>query len=365
MDTNLTEIHLKIDDPDDYYIGTVVKKTPKITILQAIDEDGDQGGTLIFKNDCISNTLTSSDNITFYQYMITRKMVKDPFNLKEKNAQFLEQNFDDFFAILTYLIKNKEIASVIATDGFTYTGLFTKIDKNEVRLKEKTADYQLETFETVIPLAKIGAIDLNVPDTLVFNDWLKQDKKEANDLNLVEIFLSYDDDDRNGEFITGKILAKNKNNLLVETYNDLGQVDSISVLQYSKITHIASEDSFLDYLAYLIKRNEKAGTVDPYALTQMWKMDTTICNLDNVPTIKQLLKWKQSSKILIDVDSSNYTTDNLGIITHADDQTVTQKVIDGYQLTDERTYAYQDIDLVTLYSREILQMQLFFDENKK
>ncbi|RVU71471.1 MULTISPECIES: hypothetical protein [Lactobacillus] len=140
---------------------------------------------------------------------------------------------------------------------------------------------------------------------------------------------------------------------------------AISLLNYQQISHISEASDSLDYYAFMIKRNQQAGILDPYALMQLWQLDAHVCDLANIPTIKQVLTWKKHSTNLIEIDDRNRDDSSLGVITKVDEKTVTQKIADEYQFNREDTFFFDDICLIDLCSRDLLQMQLYLSSKRK
>lgn len=364
MKQHLTEIHLKHSE-DDYYIGYVVDKNPTITTMISLDSDGNEGGIEVFQNSSIEQAITDSDNITFYQYLIDRGMSKDPFKLSSQNQEIIKQHFSNFNSALVYALKHNQIISMDASDGYTYTGILTSANEQEVRLKEESNNLKLEVFETVIPINKINSLNLNSADNNLVNDWLHENNQSQNDLNLVEIYPSYRGESRYGYYLCGKIIAQtNHHRILFENYNEVGQISAMTLINYDLISHITKQSRELDYLAYQVKRNEKAGIRDPYGLIDMIHMSGSIFNLNHLPSIERVLKWEQTSKNLIEVDDVDFDDTNMGIITAHDEQRFKQKVINGFHFSDEEEYHLKNIAAIDLFSSRLLQMQLFLDERK-
>lgn len=364
MNQHLTEIHLK-NSEDDYYIGYVINKNSEITTMICLDDDGNEGGVQIFQNNTIGQSLTDSDNITFYQYLIDRGMSKDPFKLSEQNQEILKQHFNTLSDALVFALKLNHIISLDTLDGYSYRGLLTAVNEQKIRIKEESSNLDLEAYDTVIPIEQICSLDFNAADTNFFDDWLHEENQEQNDLNLVEIYLNYKTDARYGSYVCGKIVAQtNHHRILFERYNDVGQIEAMTLINYDHILHISKHSRELDYLAYQIKRNNKAGIRDPYGLIDMIHMSGSIFDLDHLPTIERVLQWEQESKNLIDVDDVDFDSSNMGVITSHDEQQFKQKVVDGYHFSSEENYHLKNIVAIDLFSNELLQMQLFMDEKK-
>lgn len=366
MKAELTQIQLRNDEPDHYYLGYVVGRNQEVTTMICLDQEGSEGGTLFIKNKAINQESTTSPAISFYQYLIDRGMSKDPFQLSALNQAVIKQNFPNLAAALAYALKKQAIITIDASDGFAYTGLVTAVDDQNVQIKKKNDEFELDSFATVIPLAKIDGVNFNEAPNLQFAHWLKQTDQGQNDLNLVKIYLNYRDDQRYGNYLTGKIIAQtNHHRILVEKYSDVGQIEAMTLVNYDHILHISKQGRELDYLAHQIKANQKRGRRDPYDLIDMIRMSGSIFNLQHLPTIEKVLAWEKDAQNLIKVNDVDCSAANIGQITAYQDKQFTQVLLDDYQLTGKATYQLDRIAAIDLFSPELLQLQLYLDEKKK
>lgn len=364
MNKQLTEIQLT-SDADNFYIGYIVEKNQELTTMICLDDDGNEGGIEIFKNSAIAKEITASEDITFYQYIIDRGMSKDPFNLSQRNKAILQERFANFNEALLYALKSGEIISLDASNGLTYSGLITAVSDQEIRLRQRHHGLGLETFALAIPISKINCLDLNDTDNLQFDNWLQDEEHDPNNINLVQIYLNYHNDDRYGEAIIGKIIAQtNHHRILVEKYNEIGQIQAMTLVNYDHILHITKQSPLLDYIAYLIKQNEKAGIRDPFGLIDMIRMSGSIFNLKHLPTIEHVLDWEQQAKNLIAVDDIDFASENIGIISKHNQEKFSQIILNGYEVAKQVSYHLNNIAAIDITSGKLLQLQLFTDEER-
>lgn len=366
MKQELTQIQLQHDEPNSYYIGYIVSQNQELTTMICLDQEGNEGGVHLFSNKAIVQKTSSSADINFYQYLIDRGMSKDPFRLSALNETVIKQHFATLAAALACALKKQQIITIDTSDGFAYTGLITAVNEQNAILRLKSDDFALEAFATVIPLRQIECLSFNIVNDLQFASWLQLPQQPQKKLNLVQIYLNYQGDDRYGSCLTGRIIAQtNHHRILVEKYNEVGQISAMALVNYDHILHISKQSPALTYLAYQIKQNQRKGIRDPYGLIDMIRMSGSIFDLQHLPTVEKVLAWEKDAKNLINVDDVDYSAPNIGLITAYQNQQFTQQVLEDYHLGKAATYQLSRIAAIDLFSTELLQLQLYLDENKK
>lgn len=235
-------------DANSYYIGQIVAREHGWIVLESVDQTSNQGGIVFIKEDQIAKI--EDDTPVLHYYATTE--IKDPFDMKHLNSPVKNWDFTDIYDLLINVADAQRFATFEVDTGVTYTGLITQLDKKEVRILEKNGT-SIEHFATVIPLKDIVCVDVNSIDNNLFLHYLKQKQNyDFNELKLVEIYFDYTFDDQFGNFVIGKVLKYDEDNILLESLNELGQVESIAVIARRHVAHVTEESERLNYFNYLV-----------------------------------------------------------------------------------------------------------------
>lgn len=81
---------------------------------------------------------------------------------------------------------------------------------------------------------------------------------------LLEIYLEDDDE----SFIVGNIIHENTHQLLIVSIDDNGQVDSVEIIDRSRISKIVTDSAYLDFCQSMMTENQIAGIFDPFQLAE-------------------------------------------------------------------------------------------------
>ncbi|MCH5461738.1 hypothetical protein HC026_06520 [Lactobacillus sp. LC28-10] len=79
---------------------------------------------------------------------------------------------------------------------------------------------------------------------------------------LLEIYLEDDDE----SFIVGSVVGENPHQLLIISIDDNGQVDSVEIINHSRIAKIVTDSAYLDFCQSMTRENQAAGIFDPFQL---------------------------------------------------------------------------------------------------
>lgn len=229
-------------DASSYYIGKIVAKSHGWLTLESVDQDGNLGGIVFIKEDQIAKIEDDTPMLNYFS--ITH--VKDPFHMKQSNKSVLNWDFTNIYDLFVNIADAQPFITVEVNTGTTYTGVITQLDKTEVRILERNGNV-IEHYPTVIPLEDVVCVDANSIDNHLFLQYLKQENEYSNKLGLVEIYFNYTFDDLFGGFAIGKILKYDDENLILESLNELGQVESIAVISRKHIAHITEDSERLNY----------------------------------------------------------------------------------------------------------------------
>lgn len=80
--------------------------------------------------------------------------------------------------------------------------------------------------------------------------------------DLVEIELKNQLTIGQDEFLVGKIIKEDKDSIIIESLNDLGQLDSITAIKTPVIKKIVRKDNYLNYVEFLKQWQKKNQSYD-------------------------------------------------------------------------------------------------------
>lgn len=338
-------------DANSYYIGHITARRQGWIVLETIDQSGNRGGIAFIKENQIAKI---EDNTAVLNYFASTG-IKDPFHMKQMNQIIKQMTFTDSHELLLNLVRDQPLITFEVDTGMTYTGLVTLIDQDEVRILEKS-DTELEHFATVIPLKDIVCIDVNSIDNYLFVHYLKQ-REEFNRLNLVEIYFDYTFDDQFGNFAVGRVLKYDENNILLESLNELGQVESIAVISRQHVAHVTEESERLNYFNYLVDWQQKNHSFDPDNLERSINLHGEIKSIAEV-----IQEWPEDRVIKIS-DSIYHYPDRLGLIQDCNDESFDLKILTEYNLSETSDHNYEDLISVDLAGSDMLKMQKYIERN--
>lgn len=337
-------------DADSYYIGKIIARKQGWLTLESIDQSGNWGGIAFIKEDQIAKIENNTPILNYY----ASAQVGDPFHMKQLNAAVKEIKFNDLHELLLKLAQEYPLLTFEADTGAIYTGLMTQIDPDEVRILEKN-DTTLAHFATVIPLADIVCIDVNSIDNYLFTQYLQQ-KSSFNKLNLAEIYFDYTFDDQFGNFALGKVLKYDERNLLLESLNELGQVESIAIIARDHIVHVSEDSERLNYFNFLVDWQQKNHSFDPYNLERSINLRGEI-----KPIAEVIQNWPVDQVIKIS-DSIYHYPDRLGLINDCSDNGFDLKILTEYDLGEVSDHHYEDLISVDLAGIDMIKMQNFIEQ---
>lgn len=337
-------------DATSYYVGRIAARHHGWITLESVDQDGNHGGVVFIKEDQVAKIEDSTPTLHYYSLAAPH----DPFHMKQLNAQVLNWDFTNIRDLLLNAADSQPFITLETKTGVNYTGLIMQLDKDEVRILEKN-DQTLEQYATVIPLADIVCIDINSIDNRLFTHYLKQHKNYDNDLGLSEIYFDYTFDDQFGSFAIGKVLKYADENLILESLNDLGQVESIGLIARSHIAHVIENSERLNYFNYLVDWQKKNGSFDPDHLEHSVNLQGEIKSIAEV-----IEEWPEGKVIKIS-DSIYHYPDRLGLISSYNDNGFDLKIATEYATGDISDHEYEDLISIDLAGSEMIRMQKFLD----
>ena len=335
-------------DANSYYIGRIIERHHNWLILESVDQDGNWGGLVFIRENQIAKI---EDNTPVLQYYAATD-IRDPFHMKQLNTSVLDWDFTNIYDLLLNASDEHPFITVEVNTGVTYTGLITQLDKDEVRILEKNETI-LEHYATVIPLADIVCIDINSIDNRLFVQYLKQNKNYDNDLELAEIYFDYTFDDQFGSFAIGKVLKYDDENLILESLNELGQVELIAVISRNHIVHISEDSEKINYFNYLVKWQKKNNSFDPDHLERSINLRGEIKSPTEV-----IENWPDDRVVKIS-DSIYHYPDRLGLVTERTEEGFDLKILTEYNLGDISDHNYDDLISVDLVSSDMIKMERF------
>lgn len=343
---------ITVVDANSYYIGRIIARHHGWIVFESVDQGGNLGGIVFIKGDQVAKIEDDTPNLRYYA--ITQ--IRDPFNLSKMNKPVLDWDFTNLHDLLINVADAQPFTTFEVNTGVTYTGLITQLDQNEVRILERN-ELTLEHYATVIPLADIVCVDTNAIDNLLFTQYLKQlhQREFTNDLDLVEIYFDYTFDDQYGSFAIGKVLKYDDDNLILESINELGQVESIAVIARSHVTHITEDSERLNFFNFLVQWQKRNGSFDPDKLERSVKLR------DEIKSPAEIIEDWPDDRVVKISDSIYHYPDRLGLIEDRSDSGFDLKIITEYGLGDVSDHDYNDLISVDLAGSEMIKIQQFLD----
>lgn len=338
-------------DATSYYVGQIVAQHNGWITLESIDQDGNHGGVAFIKKDQVAKIEDNTPTLHYYSLA----KIRDPFHMKQLNAGVLNWDFTSIYDLLLNAADSQPFITLETKTGVNYTGLIMQLDKDEIRILEKN-DQTLEQYATVIPLEDIVCIDVNSIDNRLFTHYLRQHKNYDNDLGLSEIYFDYTFDDQFGSFAIGKVLKYDDENVVLESLNDLGQVESIALIARSHIAHVTETSERLNYFNYLVDWQKNNGSFDPDHLERS-------VNLHEIKSLAEVIEDWPENKVIKISDSIYHYPDRLGFISSYDDTGFDLKIATEYVADDVSDHEYEDLISIDLAGSEMIRMQKFIDSH--
>ncbi|MCZ2946972.1 hypothetical protein NYY74_18015, partial [Acinetobacter baumannii] len=88
--------------------------------------------------------------------------------------------------------------------------------------------------------------------------------------------------DQFGTFVIGKVLKHDEDNILLESLNELGQVESSAVIARRHVAHVTEESERLNYFNYLVNWQQKNHSFDPDNLERSLNLNGPIKSITEV-----------------------------------------------------------------------------------
>ncbi|QNQ82676.1 hypothetical protein FP435_01545 [Lactobacillus sp. PV037] len=245
---SVVEIHLK-KDHSSYFFGNSLIETPDYLALQSVDENGYLGGIYFIKKSAISAVKTNSDEIEDLKNKII-----DPFSLK-KNSEELLKEFLTQQDIKKLCQENSLI--YLETADENYHGKVKSINSKEITLTE--LDY--ENHQLTVLLDEVQVFGFKLLEDKLLDEYLNSETSIENS-DLVEIDLKNQSPIEQNEFLVGKIIREDEDTIIIESLNDLGQLESVTAIKTSVIEKIVKKDDYLNYIEFLKQWQENNQSYD-------------------------------------------------------------------------------------------------------
>lgn len=168
---------------------------------------------------------------------------------------------------------------------------------------------------------------------------------------MVNIYLDYYDDTREN-LIIGEIIQENNEKILLGAIDELGILDSLTVIEKRFIRQINSQN--LKYENFIVYESKKNGYFDLYQL-----LSTTVEILD----FSTIIKGMQINQVL-SVNDYYFDNQNVGILKKANNRNFKIQNFDNYQLGNESEFEYRDLVSVDLASSQIKNYNLWFNKQR-
>lgn len=339
LENKLVKVLLDLQS-DNYFIGYIVSENSEFILLQAIDQDGNLGGLEYIKKSEDILIQKEAPEVDFYSNF----EIKDLFNLKQLNKQFIDSRFTSFKELLQN-ISSSNLITIKTKNSSELTGYVLKAEDSKVFFELNTQDYPL-----VIPIEDILGISINDINNLLE---AKYHDNGVSTSDLVALYLDYEDDSRFGEALVGTVIFHNDDYLVLENLNEIGQLDSYVLINRKYIIHTEQYTEMLGYYEFLKDWQIQNGSFDPNHLSEQ------LPELGKSINIEEFLKNQNSEIITV----NDYQLDNVntGKVVGIEDKKIFLKNIDNFKLDSNiQEFNYSDLASVDLISNDLLKLEQFF-----
>lgn len=337
MLNRLTSIRLNADYYNNYYIGQIVKQTPQWTTFQSIDEANNIGGINILNNSEISFPQNAND-LAFYKLLEKAGKIKDPFNQQEKNKEVISWKWTNLTDLFKIIQDQKLIVDLETRDDYL-SGRIQEVSDDNIQIAPLDSEFLLADQISKIELQDIISISINVTMSNFLTSWQK-DYQFQTESQLKEFYFSYEEKERQDDFLLGKVIAETQDSYLVEAITDWGTLDSYTLVNKNWLSH-CRQNKFLFY-DYLVKQNKKIGA---------YNQNNLKIAIPEQLAVKSVI---QSSPVnsIITVNNIAYTGQNIGILKTKSDYGFTMQNFDNYKLVGIDRFDYRSIASMDLVSND-------------
>ncbi len=346
----MTTLHIiTVSGQDVYYIGEIVSEKENWLCIKAIDENDRFSGIHIFRRDCIQ-ILSTGASINYYNALDKANALKTLLPQTDLNSEFFSWRWDLINELFQIILEKEIYVSLELTNGEYYSGKIIYVTPTDLRMQELSY-LKLEKQAITLPIKNIISISVTEFPNYLAKKWNEETNNFLYHQNLVNIYLDYYDDTREN-LIIGEIIQENNEKILLGAIDELGILDSLTVIEKRFIRQINSQN--LKYENFIVYESKKNGYFDLYQL-----LSTTVEILD----FSTIIKGMQINQVL-SVNDYYFDNQNVGILKKANNRNFKIQNFDNYQLGNESEFEYRDLVSVDLASSQIKNYNLWFNKQR-
>ncbi|WP_242367970.1 hypothetical protein [Lactobacillus intestinalis] len=317
--------------------------------IKAIDENDRFSGIHIFRRDCIQ-ILSTGASINYYNALDKANALKTLLPQTDLNSEFFSWRWDLINELFQIILEKEIYVSLELTNGEYYSGKIIYVTPTDLRMQELSY-LKLEKQAITLPIKNIISISVTEFPNYLAKKWNEETNNFLYHQNLVNIYLDYYDDTREN-LIIGEIIQENNEKILLGAIDELGILDSLTVIEKRFIRQINSQN--LKYENFIVYESKKNGYFDLYQL-----LSTTVEILD----FSTIIKGMQINQVL-SVNDYYFDNQNVGILKKANNRNFKIQNFDNYQLGNESEFEYRDLVSVDLASSQIKNYNLWFNKQR-
>lgn len=346
----MTTLHIiTVLGQDAYYVGEIVSEKENWLCIKAIDENDRFSGIHIFRKDCIQ-ILPTGASINYYNALDKANALKTLLPQTDLNSEFFSWRWGSINELFQIILEKEIYVSLELTNGEYYSGKIIGVTPTDLRMQELSY-LKLEKQAITLPIKKIVSISVTEFSNYLAKKWNEETSNFLYRQNLVNIYLDYYDDTREN-LIIGEIIQENNEKILLGAIDELGILDSLTVIEKQFIRQINSQN--LKYENFIVYESKKNGYFDLYQL-----LSSPIEILD----FSTIIKGMQINQI-VSVNDYYYDNQNIGFLKQKLDNKFKLQNFDDYQLGNESEFEYEDLVSVDLASSQIKNYNLWFNEQR-
>lgn len=325
---------------DDFYVGELLAEKDEYYVVKTISSGDYLGGIEVLRKDQVE-IQSHTQELAYFQELVARNAIPTIKLQESLNTKFLSLDWKNLAELF---VQWKSYIGVETLNGEYSLGLIKNVNNMSIILDDTNANLEKEIlFENIKELSPTSL------DNYLVEKW-DEGQWKVKDENLVEIILNYYNDDRTNSSLVGKIISETDDTILLQVIDDIGVLDSITLIQKKYIEIISKKNiEFENFIFNFSKKN------DYFNIHRL----NVLPNLN----IKNFIGSQKLNQI-VSVNDYYYDNQNIGFLKQKLDNKFKLQNFDDYQLGNESEFEYEDLVSVDLASSQIKNYNLWFNEQR-
>lgn len=325
---------------DDFYVGELLAEKDEYYVVKTISSGDYLGGIEVLRKDQVE-IQSHTPELAYFQELVARNAIPTIKLQESLNTKFLSLDWKNLAELF---VQWKSYIGVETLNGEYSLGLIKNVNNISMTLDDTNTNLEKEIlFENIKELSPTSL------DNYLVEKW-DEGQWKVKDENLVEIILNYHNDDRANSSLVGKIISETDDTILLQVIDDIGVLDSITLIQKKYIEIISKNNiEFENFIFNFSKKN------DYFNIHRL----NVLPNLN----IKNFIGSQKLNQI-VSVNDYYYDNQNIGFLKQKLGNKFKLQNFDDYQLGNESEFEYQDLVSVDLASSQIKNYNLWFNEQR-